>query len=128
LRCWGDAHDQYRRPDSDHTATLARFTAALERRDVDGLIAEITDDVVLESLGLAPDGERYEGAAAVREFFARFFEANPHAKFDEEEVFAAGDRCVVRWRYEWGAGHVRGVDVMRLRDGRICETLGYVKG
>ena len=55
-------------------------------------------------------------------------EANPGANFDEEEVFAACDRCVVRWRYDWGAGHVRGVDVIRLRDGRICETLGYVKG
>jgi ketosteroid isomerase-like protein len=35
-------------------ATLARFSAALERRDVDGLIAEMTDDVVLESPGPAP--------------------------------------------------------------------------
>jgi len=84
-------------------ATVARFSTALERRDVDALLAEMTDDVVLESPGPAPDGERYE-------------------------VFAAGDRCVVRWRYDWGAGHVRGVDVMRLRDGRIAETLGYVKG
>jgi ketosteroid isomerase-like protein len=109
-------------------ATLARFSAALERRDVDGLIAEMTDDVVLESPGPAPDGERYEGAVAVREFFTRFFDANPAAKFDEEEVFAAGDRCLVRWRYDWGAGHVRGVDLLRLRDGRIFETLGYVKG
>jgi ketosteroid isomerase-like protein len=109
-------------------ATLARFSAALEQRDLDGLVAEMTEDVVLESPGPAPDGERYEGAVAVREFFARFFEANPSARFDEEEVSAAGDRCVVRWRYDWGAGHVRGVDVMRLRDGRICETLGYVKG
>jgi len=109
-------------------ATVARFSTALERRDVDALLAEMTDDVVLESPGPAPDGERYEGAAAVGEFFTRFFEANPNAKFDEEEVFAAGDRCVVRWRYDWGAGHVRGVDVMRLRDGRIAETLGYVKG
>jgi len=42
-------------------ATLARFSAALERRDVDGLIGEMTDDVVPESPGPAPDGERYEG-------------------------------------------------------------------
>lgn len=109
-------------------ATLARFSAALARRDVELLIAEMTDDVVLESPGPAPDGERYDGAAAVREFFTRLYEANPNATFDEEEVFAAGDRCVVRWLYHWGTGHVRGVDVMRLRDGRICETLGYVKG
>ena len=75
-------------------ATVARFSAALERRDVDGLLAEMTDDVVLESPGPAPEGERYEGAAAVGEFFARFFEANPNAKFDEEEV--CGRRSVRR--------------------------------
>jgi hypothetical protein len=40
---------------------------------------------------------------------------------------------VVRWRYAWGAldgdgGHVRGVDVMRFRDGLVCEKYSYVKG
>ena len=109
-------------------ATLARFNAALERRDVDGLLAELTEDTVFENTSPAPDVERYEGVAAMREFFTRLFSDNPRAKFDIEEEFAAGDRYVVRWRYDWGDGHVRGVDVMRLRDGRIAETLSYVKG
>jgi hypothetical protein len=48
-------------------------------------------------------------------------------------MFAAGARCVVRWRYGWqgpdGApGHVRGVDVLRVRDGKVVEKLSYVKG
>jgi hypothetical protein len=47
-------------------ATLARFSAAFERRYVDGLIAEMTDDAVLESPGPAPDGERYEGRGGPR--------------------------------------------------------------
>jgi ketosteroid isomerase-like protein len=109
-------------------ATLERFNAALDRRDIDGLMAVMTEDTVFENTSPAPDGERYEGAAALREFFVRFFETNPLAKFDIEEYFAAGDRCVVRWRYDWGAGHVQGVNVMRVRDGRIAETLSYVKG
>ena len=25
-------------------------------------------------------------------------------------------------------GHVRGVDVMRFRDGKVCEKFSYVKG
>jgi hypothetical protein len=33
-----------------------------------------------------------------------------------------------RWRYDWGDGHVRGVDVIRVRDGQIAESLAYVKG
>ena len=45
----------------------------------------------------------------------------------------AGDRGVLRWRFDWVApdgspGHVRGVDVVRLRDGKVCEKLSYVKG
>jgi hypothetical protein len=51
-----------------------------------------------------------------------------------EELFAAGDRCVVRWRYRWAAdqpgkpGHIRGVDVFRVRGSKIAEKLAYVKG
>jgi hypothetical protein len=41
------------------------------------------------------------------------------------------DRCVVRWIYHWirdgEPGHVRGVDVFRLRDGPIAEKLSTVK-
>ena len=116
-------------------AAIARFNAAFDRHDVDGVMAQMTDDCVFENTGPAPDGERYEGAAEVREFWRRFFEWNPRAKFVAEEQFAAGDRCVVRWRYDWGSGpennevhHVRGVDIFRVRDGRVAEKLCYVKG
>ncbi len=40
----------------------------------------------------------------------------------------AGDRVVQRWRYSWADGHIRGVDVMRVRDGLVAEKLSYVKG
>ena len=48
-------------------------------------------------------------------------------------MFAHDDRCVIRWRYDWtnadsGRGHVRGVDVFRVRDGKVAEKLSYVKG
>jgi hypothetical protein len=44
-----------------------------------------------------------------------------------------GDRAVIRWRFSWletegRRGHVRGVDVLRLRDGKVAEKLSYVKG
>ena len=57
---------------------------------------------------------------------------SPEARFEAEETFAAGDRCVVRWVYHWvrdgQPGHVRGVDVFRVRDGKVAEKLSYVKG
>ena len=37
-------------------------------------------------------------------------------------------RVVQRWRYSWVDGHVRGIDVFRVRDGLVSEKLSYVKG
>ena len=114
---------------SDQTlAVMERFNAALERHDVEGMLAEMAEDTVFENTSPAPDGTRLEGIDAMRKFFTELFETNPGTRFDIEEQFVAVDRCVVRWRYDWGAGHVRGVDVIGLRDGKIAETYSYVKG
>jgi nuclear transport factor 2 (NTF2) superfamily protein len=78
----------------------------------------------------APDGERFEGAIAVRGFWKRLFDSTPRARFVAEDTFAAGNRCVVRWTFHWDdqGGHVRGVDVFRVRDRKVAEKLAYVKG
>ncbi len=112
---------------------LARFSSAFGSGDVDAIMALMTDDCVFESTGPAPDGERREGADAVRAVWEQLFGETREAAFVEEESFACGDRAVLRWRFEWldddGApGHVRGVDLLRLRDGLVCEKLSYVKG
>jgi len=80
-----------------------------------------------------PDGERYTGQAAVRAYWDRFFAASPHAVFETEEMFACGDRGVVRWVYRWEepegrSGHVRGMDIFRVREGKVAEKFSYVKG
>jgi ketosteroid isomerase-like protein len=108
--------------------TIERFNDAFNRHDVDDVMALMTEDVVFENTSPAPDGERYVGQAAVRKFWERFFGGSPHAHFTAEEVFAAGDRCIVRWRYSWGDGHIRGVDLFRVREGKVAEKLSYVKG
>ena len=109
-------------------AAVARFSEAFDRHDVDGVMAAMSADCRFESTGPAPDGDVFAGAAAVREVWEQLFRGNTTATFVAEEQFAAGDRCVVRWRYDWGAGHVRGVDVFRVRDGLVAEKLSYVKG
>ena len=122
--------------DPETAATMAaveRFNAAFARHDVAGVMAAMTEDCVFENTSPAPDGERYEGQAAVRAVWEGFFAASPGAAFETEEACAAGDRCVVRWLYRWGPdgerpGHVRGVDVFRVRDGKVAEKLSYVKG
>jgi ketosteroid isomerase-like protein len=108
--------------------TITRFNEAFNAHDVDGVMALMTDDVVFENTSPAPDGERFTGQEAVRAFWTSFFTGSPHAHFDAEDVFAAGDRATVRWRYSWGDGHVRGVDVFAVRDGKVSQKLSYVKG
>jgi ketosteroid isomerase-like protein len=66
-------------------AAIARFNAAFDRHDVDGVMAEMTEDCVFEGTSPAPDGDRYVGAAAVRAFWSHFFQTNPLARFVAEE-------------------------------------------
>ena len=109
-------------------ATIERFNAAFNRHDLDGVMATMTEDCLFESTGPGPDGEQFRGAEVVRGVWEHFFRANPLARFTVEEQLVAGDRAVVRWRYDWGDGHVRGVDLFRVRAGRVAEKLCYVKG
>jgi uncharacterized protein (TIGR03086 family) len=119
---WGPTH-----------VALARFSAAFGSGDVDAIMALMTQDCVFEATGPAPDGERHEGAAEVRAMWEQLFGETHQPSFVEEDSFVSGDRAVLRWRFDWvgddGApGHVRGVDVIRMRDGLVCEKLSYVKG
>ena len=113
---------------------IQRFHDAFNRHDVDAVMAAMTDDCVFENTYPPPDGERYAGQAAVRRFWEQFFSSSPQAVIEPEEIFAAGDRCVMRWRYRWASdepgkpGHIRGVDIFRVRDGKVAEKLSYVKG
>jgi cation diffusion facilitator family transporter len=118
---------------SDATvAAVDRFNEAFNRHDVDAVMAAMTDDCVFENTS-PPEGRRYEGQDQVREAWEEFFAASPTARFDGEDVIATGDRCVVQWRYTWTdddgtTNAIRGVDVLRVRDGKVAEKLAYVKG
>jgi ketosteroid isomerase-like protein len=114
-------------------STIERFNKVFNEHDVDGVMAAMTDDCVFENTYPPPDGERYEGAGAVRGFWQRLFRASPQAHFATEEMFACEDRCVVRWLYTFidrdgKAGSLRGVDLFRVREGKVSEKLSYVKG
>ena len=118
---------------SDATrAAVDRFNEAFNRHDVDAMMGCMTADCVFENTRPAPDGTRVVGQAAVRAFWEDFFTRSRQARFETEDVFSAGDRCVVQWIYRWvrdgQVGHVRGVDLFRVRDGKVAEKLSYVKG
>jgi ketosteroid isomerase-like protein len=117
-------------------ATLAavdRFNEAFNRHDVDAIMAAMTDDCVFESTYPPPDGRRFEGQEAVRGAWEDLFRSSPDASFETEELFVVDDRCTARWTYRYSGAdgaphHIRGVDVFRVRDGKVAEKLSYVKG
>lgn len=112
--------------------SVRRFNEAFNRHDVTAVMEAMTEDCVFENTNPAPEGRRYQGQAEVRAFWERFFHNAPDALFEAEEMFAAKDRCVVRWVYrktrDGQPWHLRGVDVFRVRDGKVAEKLAYVKG
>jgi ketosteroid isomerase-like protein len=114
-------------------SVVEAFTDATNSHDVERMLELVSDDVVFEGT-TPPDGLRIVGdKAALRELWEGIFRDSPRAVVAIEEVIVSGDRCTVRLRYIFDRdrpqdGHVRGVDVMRLDDGRIAEKLSYVKG
>ena len=108
------------------------FNEVFNRHDADGLAAFLTEDTVFEDTSPAPDGRRIDGKTAVVEFWRGWFARNPDARFETEEVIVSGGRATVLWVYRkmrngqpW---HLRGVDVFRIRDGKVAAKLAYVKG
>ena len=119
--------------ESETRAAIDRFNEALNRHDVDAVMAAMTDDCIFENTWPPPDGERFEGQEAVRAFWENLLQNSPDAWFDAEEMIVAGDRCVVRWRYSYTGDdgqkhHLRGIDLFKVREGRVSEKLAYVKG
>lgn len=112
---------------SQALAAVQRFNAAFGAKDIDAIMAAMTPDCVFEDT-TRPGGTRHGGATAVRAAWEALFSGSPNAVFTAEELFPAGDRVVQRWRYDWGDGHVRGVDLFTVREGRVAEKLSYVKG
>ena len=112
---------------------VLEFNEAFNRHDVAGMMQLMSDDCIFENTSPAPDGAVYSGKEAVTQFWQDFFRESPQAHIEIEEISSLGERCMMRWRYSWvdmagDKGHVRGVDVFRVRNGFIREKLSYVKG
>ena len=109
---------------------IRRFNDVFQRHDPTDLAEIVSADCVIENTTPAPDGERYVGREACVSLWSRIATA-PGTHFDIEDVVVAGERATIRWRLTWGdraEDSVRGVNLMRVQEGRITEALGYVKG
>ena len=109
------------------------FNDALNQRELARMMDMMTEDCAFENTFPPPDGSRYEGKSSVGAFWAEFFSQSSESRFEVEEIFGEAERCVMRWKYSWArrdgvSGHMRGVDIYRIRAGKISEKLSYVKG
>jgi ketosteroid isomerase-like protein len=111
----------------DPLKVVEMFGAAWAEHDLEAALAMLTDDCVFDTTGPAPDGTRCVGIEAIRAVWRPIFD-DTGSRFEAEETFGADDRVVQRWRYQFDGGHVRGVDLFRLRDDKVAEKLSYVKG
>jgi ketosteroid isomerase-like protein len=110
---------------TDTTTIIDQFNAAFLQRAPEKLVDLIAADCVMEGTGPAPDGARWTG---YDECLAGWqgLASDPAIQFAVEHVDVDGDRAVIRWRIT-GTEDYRGVNLMRVRDGKITEALGYGK-
>jgi hypothetical protein len=112
--------------DTQTSSVIDRFMGAFQKHDPRGLSEITAVDCVLET----PDGARYEGREACVAFWSGVA-SDTNIQFDEERIDILGERALIFWRLPLGegkAGGVRGVNIIHVRDGRIVETRGYIKG
>lgn len=111
-------------------AILQRFNQVFLSHDPSALQDLVAEDCVIENTQPAPDGSRHVGRAACIELWSKIA-TDAGIRFETESITARGDRGEIRWRLFWGPDRdssVRGVNLMRVRDGRVVEAQGYVKG
>jgi ketosteroid isomerase-like protein len=108
---------------------LRLYHDAFRNHRPEALVDIVGDDCVLENVTPAPDGSRHAGKAACLEVWQGIAGATDR-HFEHEEIFVAGDRIVTRWRLRWGDNDgqsLRGLNFMRVKDGKIIEAYGYAK-
>jgi hypothetical protein len=60
-----------------------RHSIAEDARDIDGLIATLTDDALYE---IVPTGQRWDGIGGARAFYTELFAAFPDNRFELAEI------------------------------------------
>lgn len=115
---------------SSTAEVIERFNEVFLSHDPSTLPALIAPDCVIEKITPAPDGGLCTGRDACVALWTEIATA-PGTHFELEDVFVAGDRAVIRWRFwrsEAKDDSARGVNLMRVRNGLIVEAMGYTKG
>jgi len=106
-------------------ATLAAFSDAWNRHDVDALMSFMHDDCVfLTAAGPDACGTRHQGREAVRKAFAGAWAAVPDAQWENARHAVNGDTGHSTWTFTGTAAdgsriEVDGIDLFTFKDGKI---------
>jgi len=121
---------------ADTKATVAMLKAmmnAYNKHDLDSIMSFCAEDCVLDMpRGPHPYGQRFIGAAAVREALQSRFDGIPNVRYDDDNHFVTGDMGVSQWTLRGktpGGEHieVRGLDILTFRNGKITKKDAYWK-
>ncbi|BEP50037.1 nuclear transport factor 2 family protein [Variovorax paradoxus] len=107
------------------TETLAAFSDAWNRHDIDALMGFMTEDCIFQTAA-GPDacGTRHVGTEAVRKAFAAAWQAVPDAQWINGRHFVHGDFGTSQWTFTGTASdgsriEADGIDVFTFRGGKI---------
>jgi ketosteroid isomerase-like protein len=101
---------------------FAHHAQALGAGDLDGIVADFSDDAVF----ISPDGVK-RGKAGIRDGFTRLLADLPSASWDVKTRLLEEDVLFLEWAAVSAAGRVDdGVDTIVFRDGQIrVQTVHY---
>ena len=113
------------------TRLVATFLQAWVNRDIDRALALLTDDVVFGATAGSEPGTTYRGMESVRAAIAPLI-LSSDIRLQVEAIHGDDSTVFVIWHSQNSKAppsqsHMKGVDVFRLRHGKICLKDAYRK-
>ena len=113
---------------------LAKWYAAWNAHDLDGVMELFHDDIVFENW----TGGQARGKEALRKAWGPWFKNHGGFRFNAEDTFIdeGAQKVLFQWSLDWPSGekgyagkpeHRRGVDVMHFKDGKIISKDTFSK-
>ena len=109
---------------TDTAAVIDQYNAAFLKRAPEESVDAASPTEDPDGAGTA--GQRTDGVDRRCPCRLRRIASDAAIQFTVERVDIDGDRAVIRWRIT-GTENYRGVNLIRVRDGKIIEALGYGK-
>ncbi|MEM9740244.1 MAG: nuclear transport factor 2 family protein [Pseudomonadota bacterium] len=118
--------------------TIAKYIACYNNRDIEGMIAFVTDDVVFENISNTGQSMRLEGKQAMRQVAELSGNAFSYRRQRLVNIIATGTKAAAEVEFEGKAAvdlptgvasgetvKIRGASFFELRGGLLCRVADY---